>query len=112
LIEVMIAILLMAIAVVGLVGLYRVQMRASEVSRHTTEATILAQDKMEYLRTQTTLATGNESGLNGLGVANGGIFNRAWVVTPTVTYIDFNVTVSWDESGLTRQVKLVSRRGL
>jgi Tfp pilus assembly protein PilV len=111
LIEVMIAILLMAIAVVGLVGLYRVQMRASEVSRHTTEATILAQDKMEYLRTQTTLATGSESGLNGLG-ATGGIFNRAWVVTPTVTYIDFNVTVSWNESGLTRQVKLVSRRGL
>ena len=51
-IEVMIALLLTAIAIVGIMSLYMSQTRASAYSRHTTEATVLAQDGLERLRSQ------------------------------------------------------------
>ena len=50
-IEVMVAILLTAIATSGIIGLYIVETRASGFSRHSTEATVLAQDQIEILRT-------------------------------------------------------------
>jgi len=111
LIEVMIAILLSAIAVVGLVGIYSVQTRGSSVSRHTTEAAVLAEDRMETLRTQTVPATGSESGLDAIGAA-GGIYNRAWTVAIGTVDITYSVTVSWNEDGITRNVTLRSKRGL
>lgn len=111
LIEVMIAILLSAIAVVGLVAIYGVQTRGSSVSRHTTEAAVLAEDRMEDLRTQTTPAAGSESGLDALGAA-GGIYNRSWAVAIGGADITYSVTVSWNEDGITRNVTLRSRRGL
>jgi len=111
LIEVMIAILLSAIAVVGLVGIYSVQTRGSSVSRHTTEAAVLAEDRMEDLRTQIAPATGSESGLDALGAA-GGIYNRAWTVAIGGSDITYSVTVSWNEDGITRNVTLRSKRGL
>jgi len=111
LIEVMIAILLSAIAVVGLVGIYSVQTRGSSVSRHTTEAAVLAEDRMEDLRTQIAPATGSESGLDALGAA-GGIYNRAWTVAIGGADITYSVTVSWNEDGITRNVTLRSKRGL
>jgi prepilin-type N-terminal cleavage/methylation domain-containing protein len=111
LIEVMIAILLSAIAVVGLVGIYSVQTRGSSVSRHTTEAAVLAEDRMETLRTQTAPATGSETGLDAIGAA-GGIYNRAWTVAIGGADITYSVTVSWNEDGITRNVTLRSKRGL
>lgn len=111
LIEVMIAILLSAIAVVGLVGIYSVQTRGSSVSRHTTEAAVLAEDRMEDLRTQTAPVNGSESGLDALGAA-GGIYNRNWAVAIGAADITYSVTVSWNEDGITRNVTLRSKRGL
>ena len=111
LIEVMIAILLSAIAVVGLVGIYSVQTRGSSVSRHTTEAAVLAEDRMEDLRTQTAPVAGIENGLDALGAA-GGIYNRSWAVAIGSVDITYSVTVSWNEDGITRNVTLRSKRGL
>ncbi len=50
LVEVMVSILLTVIAVIGIMGLYRVQTRATGYSRHTTEATVLGEDRVERLR--------------------------------------------------------------
>jgi Tfp pilus assembly protein PilV len=111
-IEVMIAVLLTAIAVIGIVALYRVQARSSGYSRRSTEAAVLAADKMEYLRTTIAPTSGTEAGLDARGVA-GGLFDRTWTVTqPTTTSWKLEVGVSWDDDGTTRTVTLHSLRGL
>jgi prepilin-type N-terminal cleavage/methylation domain-containing protein len=109
-IEVMIASLLTAIAMSGIVGLYMVQMRSSGYSRHNTEATILAEDKMEALRTQTIPVSGTETLNEPGGVPN--LFERRWSVAPQANWIDYNVTVSWLEEGALRSITVSSRRGL
>ena len=113
-IEVMIAVLLTAIAVIGIVGLYRVQTRSAGYSRYATEASVLAADKLEQLRTITMVAgTGAETNLDSRGKP-GGIFDRSWViasvVTGAVTQWKLEVTVSWDDDGQTRTVVLHSLR--
>ena len=71
-IEVMVAVLLTAIATSGIIGLYMVETRASGFSRHTTEATILAQDQMEILRTSKVLGSNvTQSNLNERGTTGG-----------------------------------------
>lgn len=110
LIEVMIAILLTAIAVIGIVALYMVETRSSGVSRHNTEASVFAEDKMETLRTQTLPASGTDTVSELAGAAN--MYTRTWTVTPNGTlWIDYNVVVAWSEDGVAKTVTLVSRRG-
>jgi prepilin-type N-terminal cleavage/methylation domain-containing protein len=111
LVEVMVAIILTAIGAAGIVGLYRVETRASGYSRHTTEATVLAEDRMEQLRTTTTPASGLESALDEPGGNPGnGYFTRTWSVTPASSWIDYNVSVQWNEDGVVRSVNMNSKR--
>ncbi|MBS1119925.1 MAG: hypothetical protein H6Q90_2153 [Deltaproteobacteria bacterium] len=111
LIEVMIAMLLAVIAVVGLVGLFSVNTRAARGSRHTTEAAVLAEDRMETIRTQILPTSGAESSLDPLG-ASGGVFTRTWTIVTTPSEIQYAVTVSWNEDGTTKNVQLRSKRAL
>jgi prepilin-type N-terminal cleavage/methylation domain-containing protein len=108
-IEVMVSLLLTAVAVMGILGVYLAQTRASSFSRHTSEAVILAQDKLEQLRTQPAIATtGSEANINERGVA-GGMFTRRWSVT-MADYADIVVTITWNEDGVPRQFVLRGRR--
>lgn len=115
LVEVMISILLAAVATSGVIGLYTAVTRSSSYSRHATEAAILAEDQMEKLRTQsvpTSTTTGTDSGLldeRGLANANG-IYTRTWTVTPAGATADLYVRVSWNEDGVVRRVELRSKR--
>lgn len=115
LLEVMIAVLLTAVATSGIVGLYKVQTRASGYSRRQTEATVLAQDGLEELRAARSVSYGTvtETGLNELGlpVANG-IFSRDLTVASQLGYEDLTVTVRWVEDGENRSVVMRSRRGV
>jgi prepilin-type N-terminal cleavage/methylation domain-containing protein len=109
-VEVMIAILLTAIAVVGIMALFMTETRASSYSRHSTEATALAADKLEKLRTMSLPVGGSDTGLDPQGAA-GGIFDRTWTVdTGNVSYTDVAVTVSWDENGNARTITMNARR--
>ncbi len=109
LIEVMIAVLITAIAMAGIIGLYTSETRASGTARHSTEAAVLAQDQLERLRT-TAAVSNSETGLTPAG-APGGIFDRAWTVTPIVgSYTDLSVTVTWNEDAVPRTVTLYGRR--
>jgi Tfp pilus assembly protein PilV len=109
-VEVMIALLLTAVAVVGVLGVYLAQSRASSFSRHTSEAVTLAQDKLEQLRTQPATATsGSETNINERAAATG-IFTRRWTVTLGTGYADVVVTISWSEDGFARQFVLRGRR--
>ena len=121
LVEVMIAIVLSMIAVIGVTALYMAETAASTDSRQKTEAAVLCEDKMEWLRTQSAPTSGSETGLDELG-GIGGMYDRTWTVTTGTSYIDYSVTVNWDTEGLTgcpgaarltcRSETLRSRRGL
>lgn len=112
-IEVMVALLLTAIAASGIIALFMVQTRSSGYSRHSTEATILAQDEMERLRAMDINAgSGSVANLNELG-QSGGIFTRSWTISASAgAHVDVTVTVSWNEDGnaTPRSVTLVSRK--
>lgn len=111
-IEVMIAVLLTAIATIGIVGLYTIESRASTFSRRTSEATILAQDQMERLRT-TPLVDGTTANLDALGrVVAGAPYTRSWTTVAGTTFSNLLVIVSWDDNGVTKSVRLRSRRNL
>ena len=108
-IEVMVSLLVTAVAVMGILGVYLTEVRASSYSRHTSEAVILAQDKLEQLRTQpAATASGTDANIDERGVA-GGIFTRRWTVT-LASYADIVVTVIWFEDGVARQFVLRGRR--
>ena len=111
LIEVMVALLLTAVAVMGLLGVYAALTRASSSTRHGSEAAVLAQDKLEQLRAQiAATASGSEANINERGVATG-MFTRTWAETLGSSYADIVVTVTWSEDGVARQFVLRGRRG-
>jgi type IV pilus assembly protein PilV len=108
LVEVMIALLLTVIAVVGIIGLYRVETRASSNSRHTTEASVLAEDKTEILRT-TAISDGSET-VDEQGLP-GGIYLRSWQTIPTGGgYSDITVKVTWTEEGDATKIVIARSR--
>lgn len=110
-IEVMVAVLLTAIATTGIVGLYVVNTRASGFSRHTTEASVLAQDQMERLRTNGATVVVPLTGVDESGKP-GGIFDVAGTINVLASYADVSVTISWTEDGASRQVTVLGRRNL
>ena len=115
LIEVMIAVLLTALTVIGVLGLFRVETRAASVSRRETEAAVFAQDKLEELRTEaapTVDSTGSDNPKDQLSGSTT-FWTRTWSITvdpldPAVYKLD--VTVSWDDNGIPRSVTLHARR--
>jgi type IV pilus modification protein PilV len=112
-IEVMVAMLLTAIAIIGILALFMTQRKASGYSRHTTEATVLAQDKLEQLRTLTGAAqTGSDTLVDEKGSNAGtGIYTRTWQETLVGTaYAEIKATVTWEEDGDTKSVVLFGRR--
>ncbi len=113
LIEVMIAVLITAIGVAGIIGLTTAETRSGLSARHTTEAAVLAESKSEELRTVslTTLATtgtgSDSSPVDVEGVASGNaataIYTRVWSCTITTTSslssAACTVQVSWLDDG-------------
>src|SRR5678816_1125705 len=98
-IEVMVALMLTAVGTAGLLALYSVQTRASGYTRHSIEASELAQDQIERLLATAapgSVTTGSQQHLDERGaVTTSGMFTRTWTVTPQTEYCDLVVTVSW-----------------
>lgn len=112
-IEVMVAMLLTAIAIVGIIGLYRIQARSSSYSRRSTEAAVLAGDRMEVLRTTAVPATGGPETVDATGtVVTGAPYTRRWTVTNGASQYSILVEVDWDDDGTTRTVSMRSFRRL
>jgi type II secretion system protein I len=112
LIEVMVAILLTALTTIGVLALYRVETRSSSFSRRETEAAVLAQDKLEQLRTQVAGATtGSDTPTDQL--LGTSVFTRSWTVevsSSDASILDITVTVNWDDGGIARSVEVRGQR--
>jgi type II secretion system protein I len=113
LIEVMIAMTLTALAILGIIALYATETKASGVSRHSTEAAVLAEDKVEKIRTGSSAAgSGVETNIGALGSATAGIYTLQYWQTPNGAYADIYVTVGWSDDGQTHNVIVEARRNL
>ena len=115
LIELMVALTILIIGLLGLMGIVMVSLRASSFSRRGTEASVLAEDKIEELRTAATPTGGTETDIDARGnTGAGGIFTRTTTVN-TVNYPDIGdmlqivVDVSWREEEQGRQVGAFDR---
>jgi prepilin-type N-terminal cleavage/methylation domain-containing protein len=80
LVEVLIALLILAISLLALAGLMMTTTRNSSFGGHMTEASTFAQDKLEQLRVSpwAGVATGNDTLQGSTGITYG----RNWTVTP------------------------------
>lgn len=112
-IEIMIAMTVLVIGMAGIVKLTVASMRASALSRHATEATVLAEDKMEFLRTVpvAALVSGTDQvDARGKVVADAP-YTREWAVAvaPAFATLTVSVTVTWYEEGGTDPLQVLFR---
>jgi prepilin-type N-terminal cleavage/methylation domain-containing protein len=95
LLEMMIAMTILSVALLGLGQMMLLSVRGNSFGNKVTEATTFAQDKMEELRTVdwNGLQDGNDtiSGFQGIQ------YQRAWTVVPTGTMKTVNLAVSWND---------------
>ena len=98
--EVLIAIVILSIAIMGLAALQSRGIRGNDLGNRTSQAVALAQDRLEDLinasRTQT-ISGGSESDIDETGSA-GGVFSRTWTVQNSVPVTNADtiaITVGW-----------------
>jgi prepilin-type N-terminal cleavage/methylation domain-containing protein len=110
LIEIIAAVSVFGIAVVGLSPSLLGARKFAELSKNQSIATALAQDKIEQLRVSSTVSSGSDGPLQPSG-ASGGIFSRTWTVSansPVSTVNCVTVTVTWPDRPNTSSVTLVT----
>ncbi|CAM3847319.1 hypothetical protein [Roseateles saccharophilus] len=96
LIDAVLAMVVMGFGMLALVGMQQKLSLSSDIAKQRTEATRLAQDKMEALRAYTTL-TGTGSSWNGL--ANGTDTLSSYSVSGATTQTNTTYTRSWTVGG-------------
>ena len=102
LIEIMIAILILVVALLGMAGVTVSVINGNAFSKEVTSATTLAQDKMEELKNTAygSIVSGSDTD---------SIYSRTWAVTADSPIADtktVEVTVSWSRGGNTHNITL------
>jgi type IV pilus assembly protein PilV len=92
LLEVMIGLLILAVGLLAVAGLTTMIIKTNAYGNHLTEASTIAQAKMEEFRT-THPAAGN--GSDTVEGVTGARFTRKWAVTPKGEMKIITVTVEW-----------------
>jgi Tfp pilus assembly protein PilV len=109
-IEVLAAVAVFAVVVIGLSPTLLNTRKVADLSKNQSVATTLAEDKVEQIRTLSTVAGGSDGPLNANGTS-GGIFSRTWTVTantPTIGLSRVEVVVSWRDRPSASSVRLVT----
>lgn len=111
LIEVLIAMAILAISLLAAATMQVSSIRNNASGNMVTQANMLAKAQMEVLKNAadvTTLADGAENNIDADGQP-GGIYNRSWMVTNMgTTARRITVTVEWTKRGLSRSIILSS----
>ena len=100
LIEVLVALSIMSLGMIGILALQKAATSASGYSRRATEAAVLAEDRLEEMRTLplSTVTDGTDT-VDASGVANDeGLFTRAWTLAVADEIATITVRVQWNES--------------
>ena len=99
LLEVMIAMVILAVSLLGLAGLQMVSLNSNSLASQITEATTLAQDRLERLIT-TPFANLSGGGGGNVTGATGVTYNVQWTVNPDPpvgSRANVTVTVQWTQ---------------
>lgn len=111
LIEILIAMAIFSIGILGMVSLQISTARNTKNGNVITQATMLARDQIETLKRitdVTTLSNGSEADIDSQGNP-GGIFDRSWTISNPLggsNTRQITVTVSWNQKGGNRSVGL------
>lgn len=97
LIEVLVGLVILAIGLLAIAGMQLTSVKGNSFSNNLTQASVLAQDRLEILRN---LPWGHDDLSGGThleGTIPGTIFTREYVITviPGTTMLDITVTVRW-----------------
>jgi type IV pilus assembly protein PilV len=100
LIEMLIGLVLLAIGLLAIAGMQITSVRGNFFSSNMTQASILAQDRLEGLRQLEFNDAGLSAGTHNDGTIQGTIFTRQCTISvvPGTTMINITVTVSWRDS--------------
>jgi type IV pilus assembly protein PilV len=101
LVELLISLTVLIIGLTGILTMQVTAMRATGFSRHSTEAAVLAEDKMEFFRTTPLSAVVDDTEtVNAHGLLDAdGLYTREWTITDDSEVATISVTVSWMERG-------------
>ena len=103
LIEVMIAILVIVVGLLGVAGVATMVIKGNTLAKEMTVATTLAQDKIEELKNTSYPNLGSSSD------TQDSIYTRTWTATLTATYVKtIEVVVQWNHYGNSHNVTLRS----
>lgn len=113
LIEVMVAMTLMAIGLIGVLALAKGAASASGYSRRATEAAILAEDKLEQLRTLPVEDADDDGDqVDSMGVPSGdGLFARTWATAWNGDLGTITIAVTWSEGDGDHTITFRTMRG-
>jgi type IV pilus assembly protein PilV len=99
--EVLIALVILAIGILAISAMQITSIKSGYFSSHVTQATIFAQDKLEYLKNLSYKDSDLSSGQHNEGILPGTVFSRQYNIaedagnsTKTIT-----ITVQWTDRG-------------
>jgi type IV pilus assembly protein PilV len=100
LIEVLIGLVILAFGLLAIAGMQITSVKGNFFSSNMTQASILAQDRMEVLRNLNWGDAGLSVGTHNDGTISGTIFARQYAVSivPGTTMLNITVTVTWRDS--------------
>lgn len=113
LIEILVALAIFSIGIMAVAKLQLWNVKNNTNSNIATMATMLAREKLEWMKSldlhDAEMVSGVEPDIDSNGDP-GGIFSREWVVTPdsTDTTCRIDMQVSWTRQGKTRNVELTT----
>ena len=110
LIELVVAILIFAIGIVGIMKMHQASIQSNNYSMQLTQALNIADDKIEFLRginfTDANMTPGAHAAIaTSMGVQ----YNMDWVVAPMTNNFARNVnfTISWQEKAINHQYNIL-----
>lgn len=113
LVEILIALLILLVGIAGILTLQMVSVRATNVSRHATEAAVVGENLLEEFRVvpMESIASGSDRVDDEGQVAADGAYTRTWTIADNGDSIDIVVEVSWLERGSEPySITLISKR--
>lgn len=100
LIEVLVGLVILAVGLLAIAGMQITSVKGNRFSGAVTQASILAQDRLETLRNLPFGHADLSVGVHDDGVLPGTIFRRSYTVAvvPGTSMLQITVTVSWNET--------------
>jgi type IV pilus assembly protein PilV len=110
LLEVLVGLVILAIGILAIAGMQITSITGTSFSKNLTQASVIAQDRLEYLKG---LPLGDPALDGSYNDPDIGIFKRSYVAVrnPSPNYVTLTYTVSWLEKGITHTLTFTTIKG-